>query len=503
MAIKCVRPTAEIFYGLSLFTFAFNAITLPQIVQHKVCFNRYNSTICGKLQDHPAIENDVQARAASWMSIVPLSALLPGLVMVLIIGPLSDVIGKKRTMIIPPAIYFIQSLVFILLSMITRKFSPAYFLLAYCLTGLFGDNSGCILLSQAYISSITTKDNRTIRMTLLESALFLGGLLAAISSGFILSRFGFTGGFTTTATINFINLIYVVFFLPPENLLAPCPASMPTPKDGESTMYTKSEEEAPAEESSSYQIDKRVPNREGQITLEELNPIAGLRRISEAICTKQRRSRITAILALCSIAWFANMGEVYMGVLFLKHRPFNLKFKDIGYLLALQNFLRALGLVTIPYICQKFFKFKDIHFVMLGFCTQIAYFTSLGFANSVKTLFFLQLVSMPVAIHLAVFRSMVSKLVDPDQYGAATAALEVADIASSLVTSLLSNQIYSATVRIFSGFAVTILGIVAVPGLIGAVVFSCVFKDREALSDEQKRLLASADNEEETEFTNK
>ena len=496
MASKCIRPTAEVFYGLAYFTFGFNALALPQIVQHKVCYNKYNSTICSRLKKHPDIENDVQSIAAEWMSIVPLSALVPSLFTILMIGPISDVIGKKRTMIVPPAIYLVQSLVFIALARIEDKFSPGYFLLGYCVAGIFGDIAGCVLLSQAYLSCVTTRENRTVRIALLESTLFFGGLMASISSGFILSNFGFVGGFMTTGVVNLANLIYVVVFLPPENVLASCPDPTATSKEvrRETLEYSKESQ------NDKWNEDMEHVSDVGGV-MKQLNPIACLRRISNAICRSERRNRILAILVLYSIASFINMGEVYMVVLFFKHTPFNMGFKDIGYLLALQCFLRAFGLATIPYLCQVIFKFKDIHIVMLSFCWQICYFLTLGFSTSRIVLYSAQLIGIPIGIHVAVLRSMVSKMVDADQYGASTAALEVVDVASCLLTSLLSNLIYSATVRIFTGFAIVLLGMIAVPGLIGSVIFSRVYKDREVLSDEQKGLLGSFRSEEETEVS--
>ena len=500
MAIKCVRPTAEVFYGLAFFIFGFNAITLPQIIQHKVCYNKYNSSICSRLKNHPVIENDVQATAASWMSVIPLSALVPSLFTVLMIGPISDVIGKKRMMIVPPTVYLVQSLIFMALAGIEDKFSPGYFFFGYCITALFGDNSGCVLLSQAYISCITTSQDRTVRLALLESSLFIGGLVAAISSGFILSYFGFIGGFAATGIVNLINLIYVVFFLPHENALAHCPDPTVTSKETGNPTLEYKERSQINKKGNTVSKDKEHVSDDESI-MKNMNPVACLRRISNAICRSDRRNRILAILVLFSLALFINMGEAYMGVLFLKHSPFSLGFKDIGYLLALQGFLRAFGLATIPYLFQVLFGFKDISIVMVGFCTQICYFLSLGFSTSRTMLYCVQLIGIPAGIHVAVLRSMVSKMVDADQYGASTAALEVVDVASSLLTNFLSNLIYFATVRIFTGFAIVLLGMIAIPGLIGSVIFSRVYKDREVLNDEQKRLLGSCKSEEETEFS--
>lgn len=488
MPIQCVRPTAEIFYGLSLFTFALNTITLPQLIQHKVCYNEYNSTVCENLKHHHSIENYVQARAASWMSIIPLSALLPGMFIILMIGPISDVIGKKRTMMLPPAVYFIQSLVFILLTRIAVKFSPGFFLFAYCLSGLFGDNAGCGLLAEAYIACITTKENRTVRLAMLESSVFIGQLTAAISSGFILSTFGFTGAFTATAVVNFINAIYVVVLLPPESGLTPRINSEQSPATGSNDLSTENEGDGSRGYQSARNRDQTVVSRK---TLREISPLACLQRIKEAICARQRRNRMAALLVLFSIAMFINMGEIYLGVLFVKHSPFNLDAKGIGYLIALQAFVRSIGLIVLPYFLQLVFKFKDIHFVMLGFATQFTYFLTLAFSVSSTMLYLVQLISTPMIVHFPAVRSMISKLVDVDQYGSAIAVTEAVGVAGSLLTSLLSNQIYSKTVGIFTGFTVVLLGLLAVPGLIGAIVYSYVYKHSDVLNEEQRLLLTS------------
>lgn len=487
MATQCVRPTAEIFSALSLFTFAFNAITMPQLIQNKVCHNKYNNTICGNLKHHPKIENEVQSTAAHWMSILPLSALLPGLFMMLMVGSISDVIGKKRTMIIPPAVYFVQSLLFILLVRVNSKFSPGLFILPYCLSGLFGDSAGCGMLSEAYISSVTTSSNRTLRLAILESALFIGQLSAALSSGFILGYYGFVGGFVATAIVNGINFLYVLFLLPSEKR---------TQSPG---TYQEIDQSAVADRTGYHtdtKDDRETESLEDSVTLlEKLNPLACLRRIREAICAEERRERIAFILCLFSLATFINMGEIYLGILYIKHSPFNLDAQGIGFLIATQGLLRSFGLMTIPYLCQRFFNFKDTHLVIVGFGFQLVYFVSLGFSTSSLMLYLVQIIGIPIVVHLPVFRSMVSKLVDREHYGSAIAAVEAVSVANSLLTSLASNQLYSKTVNIFAGFTVILLGLIAIPGLIGALIFAFTYKDRDLVHDEKTFLLSSHESQ--------
>lgn len=511
MQFRCIQPTAEIFYGLSIFTFGFNVIAVPQFIQHRVCYNKYNASICKHLSEHPGIENDVQSNAADWMSIVPLTALLPAVFTVLIIGPLSDVMGKTKIMVIPPAVYLLQSLLFIFFAQAQSKFSPGLLALPYCLSGLFGDSAGCASLSEAYISSVTSKKHRTTRLAMLESAVFIGQFLAALSSSLILSELGYTGGFALTATVNFVNLLYVLFLLPPEK---PFPrfeghsrydqgkvASTSSNRDlvRNVSIYTERErtvhETTRADDISAATTMEIRPASYNAVTCEILNPINCFKRILNAICTRQRLRIITAILLLFSLASIAGSGEIYLGILYVKHSPFNLKASGIGYLVSTSGLIRAAGLVTIPYICQRYLKFGDMHIVMLGFCTQVIYYISLGFVRSVKMLYVLQVVGLTLAVHFPVFRSMVTKLVDADQYGSAAAAVEVTSLASSILTSLLSNQIYSATVNVHIGLACILLGILAAAGLFGSIIFYFAFKDTSQKRHEKQTLLGPQQKE--------
>ena len=482
MGIDCIRPTAEPFYGMTAFVFSFNALVLPQLMQHKVCRLTYNSTVCSHISSHPQIENGVQASTARWMSVLPLSALLPALFMVLMIGPISDVIGKKKTMIFPPFIYFIQSCIFIILTQIKTQYSPGLLLLPYGLSGLFGDNAGAAALAESYIACITSPENRTIRLAVLESCIFLGFLTGAIASGAIVGTLGFTAGFVATAIVNFINFVYVVFLVPSENSLRP------------ELHHCELQRESDNDNAQEH-IDRTCPHCKGRaapphhFTIRDVNPWRCLLRVKNAICKKDRRKKIAAILVLFAIALFINMGEVYMGILFIKHSPFNMKAKDIGLFTSMQAVLRGLGVIGTNYLCQRYLHFKDIGLVILGFCVQIIYFVSVGFSVSVLMLYLIQILAIPLVVHQPVFRSMVSKLVDDDQYGAAISAVEAVDVASSLLTSLVSNQIYSGTVKIFSGFAMCLLGVVAVFGLAGALTYYIVFIKSEKSDSEHEHLL--------------
>ena len=484
------RLTAEPYMSMTLFVFAFNALTIPQLVQHKVCLNMYNATICRQLGQHISFQNEVQQNAAKWMSVLPLTALVPALFMIFIIGPLTDVIGKKVFMVLPPSIYLVQSIIFIVLCLIKRPFSPGLFLVPACITGIFGDNAGATLLSVAYIADITTPEERTVRLAFMESFMFVGTLVSALSTGAIVSRFGFVWGFIVSSIISAINLTYTIFLLPSEDTLRPnteCSVAQSTDRSALNNKYGSFVDHLDQDEG-----EQRPSKRGWRETLvlvrKEVHPRACISRLKNVLCKENRRNMIAALLVLLAISLIANMGEIYMGVLFLSHRPFNLSSIQIGYLAATQYSICALGVVVIPYICQGIFKMKDADLLIIGFSTQMVFFVTLGFSVSVLMLYLVQILNLGVPVHLPVIRSMVTKLVDADQHGTALTMVEAVDIASSLLTSFISNEIYAATVKVFSGFAICLLGIYAAVGLVGAVILrvrSKELKSEDCLSEER------------------
>ena len=452
MGIINFRPTAEPFFCMVAFVYSFSALILPQIMLHKVCRLTYNSTVCSRISSHPQIEDEVQAEAASWMSLMLPSALVPALFMVLLIGPISEVVGRKKTMMLPPCIYFLQSCIFIVLTQIKTRYSPGFFLLPYCLSGLFGDLARVTTLASAYISCITLPENRTARMTVLESGFYIGYFSAAISSGAVVGTFGFTAGFAMTAIVSFTNFVYVMFLLPSEELLRPKPDLRNVNIEPVALGVN--------DENKCEHIGRKCPHCETSphvLTLSDISLRRCLLEIKNAIWQKDRMKQITTVFFLYGVALWINWGETSIGPLFLKHSPFNMKASEIGVFASLIAVTKLLGLIVTSYVCQRYLHFSDISFVMLGFCVQMVYYTLVGLSVSSLMLYLLLILSFPMIVHIPVFRSLVTKLVDDDQYGAVMAAAEAVAVSSALLSSFLSNLLYSSTVDIFRGLAVCFL----------------------------------------------
>ena len=422
-------------------------------------------------EDFKAVQNEVQQKAARWWALLPLSALIPGFFAVLVIGPLSDVIGKKKLMILPPFTYLVQSCIFIGLCSLEHPFSPAFFFIPYCLTGIFGDAAGVNLLCAAYMANVTKQEERTLRFAMLDSAYFISVIVGVGLSGLTLSYLGYIGTLSVIAVMCVANLAYTIFFLPSEKSITPLEVSKEAILRDSSQNLGTSENENLLAKSENQTKERYFVSLQAAVNLREI-----LNKIKETLSKNGVVKMIAVLLVLYSMTLFVNMGEIYMGILFMKHAPFNMKPLLIGYLIMTSYLFRFIGVITIPYICVRCFKMEDTGLLIIGFASQVAFFFLFGFSVNTQMLFAITPLSIGIVVSQPVLRAMMSKLVDSDQHGTAFAMAEAIEVLSSLLASLFTNMIYSATVKIFSGFALCCLAMVAFAGLIGAIALRFNFK---------------------------
>eukprot|EP00112_Aurelia_sp_Birch-Aquarium-sp1_P009528 Seg2085.7 transcript_id=Seg2085.7/GoldUCD/mRNA.D3Y31 product="Proton-coupled folate transporter" protein_id=Seg2085.7/GoldUCD/D3Y31 len=481
--MELFRPTAEPFLAMSMVVLALNIFTMPQMMHHKVCSNKYNHSVCAQHELPAKIQNSVQQETSKWMSIEPLISMSPAFILLIILGPFSDEFGKRNTMIMFPLLYLTQSILFLVLVSIKQKFSPGTFMIASCLSGMFGGNAGLELLSVAFLADITTNSERTFRVSILESSMFIGALSAVLISGPILQSFGFQGIFITTATINCLNFLYVLFMIPNEKI------ESKGKNPGKKLLNSASNDE----DSNVGQLFKSENYYESdgdgffKKTFRICNPCTCYLRVHNVVCQKEIRKTVAMLLSIMALAQFASMGELSVGVLFEKHRPFNMSPKEIGYLAATQFSIRTVGMLLFTFIFQKFIRKADMSLVILGFISQITYFCVFGNSKSKMMLFLAQLCGMAATLHVPVLRSMVSKLVSEEDHGAALAAVEIVDTASSILACLFANVLYSLTVSIYPGMAFFMLALFAFIGLCAAVAVVVVISGKTKSASHQDK----------------
>ena len=108
--------------------------------------------------------------------IVGISGQLPSVFAALIIGPLSDRLGRKPAMIFVLTGACLQSVVAVVI--INFGFNLYYFVLGSGLKSITGGMAGLLTLTYSYIADISPRKHLTIRLGVLEAMTFLAGMVS-------------------------------------------------------------------------------------------------------------------------------------------------------------------------------------------------------------------------------------------------------------------------------------------------------------------------------------
>lgn len=122
----------------------------------------------------------------------------------IVFGRLSDIYGRKRILSVTSFLNMLGYIVF------AYSGNIWVFIVGRFLSGLGGAG---MAIGQAYISDISTAENRTKNLGLTGAMLGLGFAIGPILGGFFGNSSHFALGLTS-ATVIFFNLLIIVFFLP-------------------------------------------------------------------------------------------------------------------------------------------------------------------------------------------------------------------------------------------------------------------------------------------------
>ena len=473
------------------FIFTVNIVTIPQLVLEKVCLEKYNSTICKQLTSsrYQHEQDTVQQTSSMWVLILLLATLLPSMFTVLVWGPIADKIGRNRAILIPPIFFGLQSIVYLLNS--TKFFSspPAYLLIGAITTSIFGDFQGAYAIAYSYMADITEKSSkRTMRMAIIEGIMFFSGAPAGLASGFLLQNYGFGPVFISTLSMSALMFVNVAFFLPnPKTVLRSDVSDYSTPEsvasserseDNSNGSENNEEEEMPIICKGRQRKTQETPN-----IAYHLNPLNHIYTVFSVIKKRKSKGLLIALLAAFWIVIIALAGEIFITVLFIKHRPFNLSPEEVGYYLAFTSITRGIGAVLLSQVAVRCFKLTDHKLIIIGLLSQTTNYILLALSISKTMLYIVTLSGIGIGVATSSLRSLITKQVPSDSHGSILAAIEFLDAFGALLGNVMSNSIYRGTVAIFSGSAFIILGIFSAVALCIAscVQFSLTRRSRESI----------------------
>lgn len=187
---------------------------LQQLTFKKICLKKFNGTICSNLhlQGFKTQNEQVASGTSQWILYQSIALAVPSIFASLVYGSWSDRVGRRMVMILPPVGNVLLNINY-LLNVHFFSLDVNYLLIGIIISGFFGGFATVILSVFAYISDISSKTDRTLRVGLLESMIFFGATAGNLIGGVILQYSGFMAAFGLALALNICMILYICFIL--------------------------------------------------------------------------------------------------------------------------------------------------------------------------------------------------------------------------------------------------------------------------------------------------
>ena len=418
-----------VFPALLLFLFATELclITQNSLTLRKICVSKYNATLCEKLVfENKSLENEVEVLSNEWNLWLTISFTIPAIISLLYL--VSDADRKsnyKNFMLISLAGFIIYSLICTIAS--TQDTNTCMYLLltAQILNGVFGGGSLAYITS--CFSHVSVNDNsktldnkysnRSIKFSILESAILFGRLLGSIISGFILSNrvnfINYQHSFLISLSIFAVLFVYkiILFYCMKNNNQL---ASVVNKNFSISHDQLTASNENDDDDASKALVIKRKSKK----IFENFLNIIDIWKV----LVKKRDNNIRFYFLMFLFIYFLTsliaLGVSSIDYLFLTKIPISLKQTDYGIFRGLNTFLKGIALLIILPILKNYFHVSDNRLFIVGLISDIANYIVFSIASSITKLIWLgPLAYMFANYYVVCLRSFISKLIEQEDIG--------------------------------------------------------------------------------------
>lgn len=206
--------TIEPVVFLYLVSVGLTYVIRPNLLLDKACRVKLNLTedICQNLTSHNDSLTQVQKVVADYEGTLNLAASAPRIAFTLLAGPWSDRHGRKMLIMAP---IFGQAVTAATFLINVRFFNQLPFEALYMeyVNELSGNFVVYYLGEYSYMADITSPDERTARLGVLDGTDYISTMIGTYVSGPIFSNFGYYAVFGASLTSAILGLLYMIFIV--------------------------------------------------------------------------------------------------------------------------------------------------------------------------------------------------------------------------------------------------------------------------------------------------
>ncbi|XP_026729687.1 proton-coupled folate transporter-like [Trichoplusia ni] len=403
----------------------------------------YSGEVCDALnlretENYTLEEEEVQRLTAGvqmWKNIVQTA--IPVL-LILFVGAWSDKTGKRKACILLPIVgEFVACLGFIVntyffyelpveVAALTESIFPA-------ITGGWFTNFIGVF---SYIGDITTTENRTYRVGLVNIFMSLGYPIGSALSGVLLSWVGYYGVFTISASLYMFSLVYGYYYL-----------------------------EEPRQRAEK-KIENQKYKKKGFLReFFDIDLVLDTFRVAFRQGPGNRRLRVCLLLIVVCVVFGPMHGEFTILYLFTRFR-FNWNEVQFSMWSTYSIVTNLMGTFFSITLFSNYLKLDDTLLGIISNTSKIVAAFAYAFARNDFEIYLAPLLEILNGTSFIAMRSIATKLVNGEEFGKVNSLFGLAEATMPLVYGPLYTRVYMATLNILPG-AVFLLGaILTLPSII-------------------------------------
>ena len=183
------------------------------------------------------------------------------------------------------------------------------------------------------------------------------------------------------------------------------------------------------------------------------NPFSHLYHVFRVVTSPSCRRVVIPVILSFGLSVCAVYGELVVQTLYLTNQPFAFNPQTIGYYSAVQSGLRGCGVILMTQLSYRVFRLSDYTLVTVGILSQILCYVSIGVARTPLAVFLVNIAGVGIPVATTTLRSLATKNVSAENYGAVLASLEATDALAGVLTNASTLWTYNLTLHFYSGIA--------------------------------------------------